>query len=101
MRESCNNCKYKIKGFCHKNPPQLRVIVNKIDADYHLSEWPPVESNNYCGEWKAVNGVTDLNFYESCPYCKKFNRILTGVSYTSGILCFNCDEIFTIKEGYA
>lgn len=51
--ESCENCKFRRGGYCHKNPPKA-VIASDNSL---LSGWPCIEDHPapWCGEWKEVD----------------------------------------------
>jgi hypothetical protein len=61
MKQSCGNCVFfREDSKCKRNPPFIRVARERIDFDAEIysdcvyREWPPVEHDDWCGEWEGM-----------------------------------------------
>ena len=51
--ENCANCRYWLKGRCHRWPPVGSETV-KLDGDLaRRAVWRRTDGDDWCGEWAA------------------------------------------------
>jgi hypothetical protein len=61
MHEICNNCRwFDIDDRCRRYPPVQHVISNIEGIPVVVYEWPKVENNDYCGEWRSKHDATHV-----------------------------------------
>lgn len=60
---TCSYCHYYrirspgTEGYCHRYPPQIRVLNEYMDGDEIAAGLLPVtEHDSFCGEWKLREG---------------------------------------------
>lgn len=58
MSEQCGNCRFfdaswgeKERGYCQRYAPRPILECNQTHDPILI--WPPVESDEWCGEWQA------------------------------------------------
>lgn len=58
----CETCQFAMvagRGInCHRNPPAAHVLPGAGGQPVPISVFPPVQADQFCGEWKAkIEGV--------------------------------------------
>ena len=48
---------------CRKNSPVLEIIGKGTDDEVRISEWPPTDGYQWCGEFSRGEGPMDLIYY--------------------------------------
>ena len=53
MENVCRSCRYYESNLCRRYAPKPRVVEFYRDYGVFAAEWPRVEPEDWCGEWKG------------------------------------------------